>query len=127
MALKVWPREDRRRTVEFALTPPKTRRNEFLMGAYELREGIPKRPINDTFSVDMLAAMPVALILDYAGIRLNGPRAEGKSLRILWKQPQGDSHAMEVRNGALLYSDGQPIWQPDATLIANRTAFAELV
>ena len=50
-----------------------TWRNEYLVGAYELRNGLPKtngRP----FSLDMF--------FDHLGVRLNGPKAEGVTLAI---------------------------------------------
>ena len=104
-----------------------TWRNEFLMGAHELRAGVPKHPMPDTSSPDMLAAMPAPLILDYAGIRLNGPRAAEQSLHLLWEQPEGTVYALELRNGVLLYSEGKPSWTPDATLVASKVHLAALV
>lgn len=104
-----------------------TWRNEFLMGAYELRNGVPKAPGVSTASADMVAAMSPELLLDYMGVRLDGPAAVGKHSRINWQQPDGKVFALELRNGVLIYSADKPFDKPDATLRIDKIGFAELL
>jgi len=104
-----------------------TWRNEFLMGAFELRNGTPKQRPLSTSSPDMVAAMTPELILDYVGIRLNGPRAAGKETRLNWVQPDGKTFALELRNGVLLYTADKTLPNPDATLTVDKGSFAAML
>ncbi|GAB7128742.1 alkyl sulfatase dimerization domain-containing protein [Silvimonas sp. JCM 19000] len=104
-----------------------TWRNEFLMGAYELRNGVPKVEGVSTASADMVAAMNPELLLDYMGVRLNGPAAVGKHTTLNWQQPDGKVFGLELRNGVLIYSADRPHAKPDATLQIDKLGFAELL
>jgi linear primary-alkylsulfatase len=61
-----------------------TWRNEYLVGAAELRSGPPKARAPSTLSADMLRALWLDNLFDLMGVRLNGPRAEGKTVLINW-------------------------------------------
>lgn len=104
-----------------------TWRNEFLMGAFELRNGVPKLPPISTSSPDMVAAMSPDLLLDYMGVRLNGPKAAGKSIKLNWTQPDGQKIAIELRNGVLIYTLDKEFPKADATLSADKLSFAGLL
>jgi alkyl sulfatase BDS1-like metallo-beta-lactamase superfamily hydrolase len=47
------------------------------MAAFELRDGVPKVKRGNTATPDAIAAMSPDWLLDYMGIRLNGPKADG--------------------------------------------------
>ena len=65
-----------------------TWRNEYLMGAYELRNGTPKIPSNlGANSPDTIQSMPINMYLDYMGIRLNAEKAAGKKFSVNWDVP----------------------------------------
>lgn len=104
-----------------------TWRNEYLMGAYELRNGVPKLPGISTSTPDMVAAMSPELMLDYLGVRINGPKAIGKQLRINWKLPDGPNYAIELRNGVIIYSADKTLDKADATLTVDKLGFAGLI
>lgn len=105
-----------------------TWRNEFLMGAFELRNGVPKIPGLVTATPDAVSAMSTDLLLDYMGIRLNGPKANGKLINIQWKQPDtGQIYALELRNGVLIYTQNKALSNPDATITASKNSFAALL
>ena len=104
-----------------------TWRNEYLMGAYELRNGVPKVPGISTSSADMVAAMSPELMLDYLGVRLNGPKAIGKEIRLNWKQPDGSNYAVELRNGVVIYTADKTFDKADATLTVDKLGFAGLM
>ncbi|HQU08985.1 MAG TPA: alkyl sulfatase dimerization domain-containing protein, partial [Opitutales bacterium] len=105
-----------------------TWRNEFLMGAYELRNGVPHALKSGSSSLDMIEAMSPELLLDYMGIRLNGPAAADKHSTIIWQLPNSStSYALELRNGVLIYTKDKPIKNPDAVLTADKDSFAALL
>ena len=102
-----------------------TWRNEFLSGAFELRNGPMKLPMGGVASPDTVQAMDAEMLLDYAGIRLDGAKAGGKTININWNDTAGsDKYALELRNGVLIYSKGKQLPKADATLNMPKNAFA---
>jgi linear primary-alkylsulfatase len=55
-------------------------RNVHLTGAKELRDGVKQLPAPNTASPDTVRAMSLDLFFDYLGVRLNGPKAAGKTI-----------------------------------------------
>ena len=82
-----------------------TWRNEYLMGAYELRNGTPKVP--DKFgsnTPDTIRAMTMEMYLDYMGIRLNADKAAGKKLTLNLELPDiKEKYAVNLENSVLGY------------------------
>lgn len=102
-----------------------TWRNNFLQGASELRSGIPDIAAIDVASSDVIQAMSPDMLLDYMGIRLNTARAQGKSMRINWKQPNGgQTYALELRNSVLIYSPNKTLSDAHTTLTMKTSDFA---
>ncbi len=102
-------------------------RNNFLMGANELRHGKPKIHVPGVATPDVVQAMTPDMLLDYMGIRLDGTRANGKTMRINWVQP--DTHqtiGITLHNSVLIYDEAKPVREPDATLTADKAQFARL-
>jgi len=96
-------------------------RNEFLMGAFELRHGVPKALPTKAASPDTHRAMTVEMLLDYLGIRLNGPKAEGKSIALNWSfTDTGEEYAVTLENAALTYTANRQLAKADATVILRR-------
>ena len=80
-----------------------TWRNEYLMGAYELRNGTPKITAT-TASPDTLNAMTPDMILDYFGIHIIGDKANGKKMVINWEEPNlKEKYVISLENSALVY------------------------
>ena len=80
-----------------------TWRNEYLMGAYELRNGTPKITAT-TASPDTLNAMTPDMILDYFGIHIIGDKANGKKMVINWEEPNlKEKYVITLENSALVY------------------------
>ena len=103
-----------------------TWRNEYLTGAKELREGLPK-PGLQTASPDTIRAMTGEMILDYMGIRINGPEANNKKIKINVKlSDEKTAYAMELGNSTLTYTKGDEHPQADASIITDKTTFANL-
>ena len=61
-----------------------TWRNAYLFGAQELRQGMPKVPPRSTMPRETLAALRTEQLWDVLGVRLNGPKAEGKRIVLNW-------------------------------------------
>jgi len=101
-----------------------TWRNEYLMGAYELRNGVPNVTGIDTASADTLRAMPVDMYLDYMGIRLDSQKAAGKKLQInLDLTDKKETYILKVENSVLIYSSNKQAKDADATLSLTRNTF----
>jgi alkyl sulfatase BDS1-like metallo-beta-lactamase superfamily hydrolase len=89
------------------------------MGAYELRNGVPKAGGTTTASPDTIKAMPPEMLFDYLAVRLNGPKAAGKKIGLnldftdLKKQ-----YGLAVENAVLNY--GKPLAQPDAKVTLSK-------
>ncbi len=82
-----------------------TWRNEYLMGAYELRNGTPKIPSNlGANSPDTIQSMPINMYLDYMGIRLNAEKAAGKKFSVNWDVPDlKEKYTINLENSVLAY------------------------
>ncbi|OIZ94992.1 hypothetical protein A1D18_02490 [Candidatus Rickettsiella isopodorum] len=104
-----------------------TWRNEYLMGAYELRYGVSQAAGTETASPDTLRAMPIEMYLDYMGIRLNSQKAEGKKIRInLNLTDKKQLYALEIENSVLIYTPNKKIKEAHATLNLTRNIFDAL-
>jgi len=98
-----------------------TWRNNYLTAAYELRKGVPSLPA--TASTDVLTALTIPMIFDFMGVRLNGPRADGKVIVINWNFTDVKAkYALSLENSALTYMDRQAP-KADATITLTRAAF----
>lgn len=105
-----------------------TWRNAMLMGALELREGVPKGGAT-TASPDVLKAMTVGMLLDYLAIRLDGPAAaKSGDATIAWIIADSqERYFVTLRSGALSYHPLSSQDRADATVELPRSAFNELV
>lgn len=104
-----------------------TWRNEYLMGAFELRNGVPKVKGVNTVTADAIAAMTPDQVLDFVGIRLNGPRAEGKETSINWDLGNGEKYAIELRDSTLIYTPGVAFEKPDVSLAMSQSEFTAML
>jgi alkyl sulfatase BDS1-like metallo-beta-lactamase superfamily hydrolase len=104
-----------------------TWRNFFLMGARELREGVSGTPTASA-PRDIVARLSVAQLLDAMAIRLDGPRAWDRRLRIDWVVTDPDeAHALTLRNGVLSHRPGRHEPDAEAALVVDRMALDELL
>ncbi|HEX3238625.1 MAG TPA: alkyl sulfatase dimerization domain-containing protein [Solirubrobacterales bacterium] len=104
-----------------------TWRNFYLMGAQELRGEIAGTP-TDSAAPDIVAQLSVEQILSAMAIRLDGPRAWGKRLRIGWHVTDPDErHLLELENGVLTHRPDHGRAEPEATLVIERRALTDLL
>jgi alkyl sulfatase BDS1-like metallo-beta-lactamase superfamily hydrolase len=95
-----------------------TWRNCFLTGASELRGGIKPTPFSA--GGGMAQAMTVTQIFDTIAIRIDGPRAAGTALSVLWHFTDTDErYLMELSNGVLIHYPTKR--SPDADLALTLT------
>lgn len=102
-------------------------RNFYLTAAQDLR-GEGERGGSAAFGapVAILRAMPVSMILDSLAVRLNGPRADGRTLSIGWDLPDLDERwTVGVKHGAIHSHPG--IDGTDATVTIAKRDLAELL
>jgi len=84
------------------MTESATWRNAYLVGAWELRAGVPASAGASTLGPDLLQALPLDKWFDLMGVRLNAARAAGRRLVIDWVFPDvGQRYALNLENSAL--------------------------
>jgi alkyl sulfatase BDS1-like metallo-beta-lactamase superfamily hydrolase len=92
-----------------------TWRNCFLTGASELRGGIKPTPFSA--GRGMARAMTVTQLFDTIAIRIDGPRAAGTALSVLWHFTDGDQrYRMELSNGVLIHYPTKHAQDADLTV-----------
>src|SRR6266478_1269552 len=85
-----------------------TWRNAYLVGAMELRNGVPKILGNNTANADTLKALNNEMFFDFLGVRLNAAKAEGKTMVINWSFTDSNQRiALNLDNCALTYVAGK--------------------
>jgi len=98
-----------------------TWRNAYLFGAQELRQGMPKVGPLASVPRETLAALRTEQLWDVLGVRLNGPKAEGKSIVINWIFADTDeTFVMTLENCALTYVANRQAAAADATFTLHR-------
>ena len=89
-----------------------TWRSAYLVGAMELRNGVPKIPGGSSSNADTLKAVSNDLFFDYLGVRLDAAKAEGKTMVINWNFTDSQQQfVLTLENSALTHIAGR---QPDA-------------
>jgi alkyl sulfatase BDS1-like metallo-beta-lactamase superfamily hydrolase len=105
--------------------------NEYLMGATELRHGVQDLGAIQPAGPGVLDAMTVPMLLDYLGIRLDGPAAWHRTGRFHWifTETGGATEHFAVRlsNGTLVYTPGKILPDPDAAVHWQRGAFQNVI
>jgi alkyl sulfatase BDS1-like metallo-beta-lactamase superfamily hydrolase len=98
-----------------------TWRNAYLFAAQELRNGVAATGATASVSPDTLAALTIDMLFDFIGVRLNGPKAEGKRAVINWIfEDTGQLYVLNLENCALTYIAGKSRDDADASLTLSR-------
>jgi len=114
---------DRRQRIETA-----TWRNAYLLGALELRQGVPGIVARAPVSPDVVRAMSLDLFFDYLGVRLNGEKAEGRRIVVNWVfSDLGRTYLANLENSALTYLADRRSDGADATVTLERAVLNRLV
>jgi alkyl sulfatase BDS1-like metallo-beta-lactamase superfamily hydrolase len=103
-------------------------RNFYLTGAQELRTGVLDLGARSGVNADTLAAMPVAMLLDYLAVRLNGPAAQGVHLCINLELTDPDEQrVLELRRSVLHHHADRRSDDAQATLRASSSTFKAML
>lgn len=96
-------------------------RNPYLTAAKELRTGKINKPEERGSQTDMLSAATVENLLDSVAVRINGPRAEGKELTMMFIIPDTqENYFLELSNGNLSYILVDQAIAADTTLTISK-------
>jgi len=105
-----------------------TWRNAYLFGAQELRQGMPKAPPRPPIPRETLAALRTEQLWDVLGVRLNGPKAEGKHVVLNWSfTDTGETFVLRLENSALTYTEGMQAEVADASFSLARATLDEVL
>jgi alkyl sulfatase BDS1-like metallo-beta-lactamase superfamily hydrolase len=105
-----------------------TWRNAYLLGAIELRRGTPATGRRSPVSADVVKALPVPLFFDYLGVRLNGPKAEGRRIVINWTfSDLGEKYVLNLENCALTHVAGRHQADAHATVTLERPVLSRIL
>jgi alkyl sulfatase BDS1-like metallo-beta-lactamase superfamily hydrolase len=105
-----------------------TWRNAYLFGAQELRQGMPKTPGRPPMARETLAALRTEQLWDVLGVRLNGPKAEGKRIVLNWSfTDTGETFVLNLENCALTYTENLQAENADASFELTRDTFDEVI
>src|SRR5437868_11905012 len=105
-----------------------TWRNAYLFGAQELRNGMPKAPPRSAMPRETLAALRTEQLWDVLGVRLNGPKAEGKRIVLNWRfTDTGETFVLNLENSALTYVAGTQASDADAGFTLARGVLDEII
>ncbi len=101
-------------------------RNQFLMGAKELRQGVMSRPTSAQ-NADMIAAVPTQELLDSVSTRFDPLKLGGKTMGINLVMPERQETAGIELTRTTMIGRMKPVAQPAATITGPRRALLGLL
>jgi alkyl sulfatase BDS1-like metallo-beta-lactamase superfamily hydrolase len=105
-----------------------TWRNAYLFGAQELRQGMPKSQPRAVMPRETLAALRTEQLWDVLGVRLNGPKAEGKHIVLNWRfTDTRETFVLNLENCALTFTAGAQAATADASFTLARAVLDEVI
>jgi alkyl sulfatase BDS1-like metallo-beta-lactamase superfamily hydrolase len=100
-----------------------TWRNAYLLGAQELRNGVPAAQGGSTANAELLKGVSIDLAFDFLGVRLNAAKAEGKTIVINWTFTDlNQTYVMNLENSALTHNAGKLSDNADVSVALTRAA-----
>jgi alkyl sulfatase BDS1-like metallo-beta-lactamase superfamily hydrolase len=103
-------------------------RNFYLTGAQELRHGVASIKLPVTSSPDTVRVMPLEAFFDYLGVRLNGPKAAGKSAVINFTfTDTGEKAVAALSSATLNHLIGRHDARADTTLTMTRSMLNDII
>jgi alkyl sulfatase BDS1-like metallo-beta-lactamase superfamily hydrolase len=102
-------------------------RNEYLVAAKELREGVKPSPLS-TQGPDVVRAMTLEMIFDFIGVRLDHQKVDGLDVGVQVNfTDANETYALELSNAVLNNTKGRVLKAPAATLSLARPAFYKML
>ena len=103
-------------------------RNFYLTGAKELREGVKQLPVPSSASPDKVRVLSIDMLFDYLGVRLNRPRAAGKTITLNLQFPDTqETCVLSLTNSALNHTSGAQVPDADATLTLSQVTLNKIL
>src|SRR5260370_15139590 len=89
---------------------------------------MPKVPPRSPMPRETLAALRTEQLWDVLGVRLNGPKAEGKRIVLNWSfSDTGENFILNLENSALTYTAGAHAADADAGFTLARGTLDEVI
>jgi alkyl sulfatase BDS1-like metallo-beta-lactamase superfamily hydrolase len=105
-----------------------TWRNAYLQGSRELRGAFSPPPAPSRAGADIVRGLTLDLFFDFLGVRLNGPKAEGKVAVINWAFPDtGQRYALTLQNSAVTYLADRHAADADCTVTLDRATLNRVI
>ena len=105
-----------------------TWRNSYLCAAFELRNGVPQPRSLTPPGMNALRALTIDMVFDFFGVRLNGPKAEGKKIAINWNfSDTGQQYVLNLENSVLTHVANKQLANADATLTLARATLDSIL
>jgi alkyl sulfatase BDS1-like metallo-beta-lactamase superfamily hydrolase len=103
-------------------------RNFYLFGAQELRQGVNKPFTRLPLPPDVYQALTPEMIFDGMALRLNGPRAAGRSLTVNWHFTDTEErYVLSLENAVLNHSAGKQAQGADCSVRLTRALFNDIL
>ncbi len=103
-------------------------RDFYLSGAFELRHGVQEAGLSPKTMKEVLKQTPAEKFLEVLAIRLNGPKADGKSLTIKFNFTDvNKQYLLTLNNSVLRHAQANEETAADATLNITQSLFLTLV
>jgi alkyl sulfatase BDS1-like metallo-beta-lactamase superfamily hydrolase len=104
-----------------------TWRNAYLVGAWELRNGLPQARAASTVTPDTLKALKLDMFFDYLGVRLDAKKAEGRKFSINWNFTDvKETFLLNLAHSALTYLPGRQSKDADVTVTLTKATLDEI-
>jgi alkyl sulfatase BDS1-like metallo-beta-lactamase superfamily hydrolase len=105
-----------------------TWRNSYLFGAQELRGGMSSLSPRPPLPFETAVALRTEQLWDVLGVRVNGPKAEGKRITFNWVfTDTKETFVMTLENAALTYILAKPAATADTTVTLARDALNRII
>ena len=102
-------------------------RDIYLTGAYELRHGVPPAQIDPASMAGLLGRLPPELFFASMATRLNGPKADGKQIKLNFVFTDLDeSYVLTLENAVLHHRRADRDPRADATVMLTRDFLVRL-
>jgi alkyl sulfatase BDS1-like metallo-beta-lactamase superfamily hydrolase len=103
-------------------------RNFYLSGARELRQGIRKPFTKMARPADVYQALSLDMIFNTMAVRLNGPKAAGRSLTVNWHfTDTNERYVLALENAVLKHTSGKQAPNADCSLQLTRVLFNDIL
>ena len=105
-----------------------TWRNAYLFGARELRGGMSVPAVATRATTDIVRGLNLDLFFDFLGVRLNGTKAQGKTIVLNWEfGDTGQRYTLTLQNCALTYLADRHAESADATVTLDRATLNRVI